>query len=50
MADGRHFEKPLNRHNSATVGRMAMKFGAMTYFDLLSLSVDKMSIFTNPRW
>jgi len=26
MADGRHFEKPLNRHNSATVQRTAMPF------------------------
>jgi len=27
MTDSRHFEKPLNRHNSA------MKFGMMTRFD-----------------
>jgi len=33
MADGRHIEKPLNRHNSATVQRMAMKFGIMTHFN-----------------
>jgi len=27
MVDGRHFEKSLNRHNLATVQRIAMKFG-----------------------
>jgi len=30
MADGRHFEKPLNRHISATVGPILMKFGTVT--------------------
>jgi len=30
MADGRHFEKPLNRHISATVGQILMKFGMVT--------------------
>jgi len=31
MADGRHFEKkPLNRHISATVGPILMKFGMVT--------------------
>jgi len=34
MADGRHCEKPLIRHNSATVGQTAMKFGKMMHFDL----------------
>ena len=30
MADGRHFEKsPLNRHVSATVWPILMKFGTM---------------------
>jgi len=32
MADGRHFENPLNRHNSATVRRITMTFGMMTRF------------------
>jgi len=41
MEDGRHFEKPLNRQNSATVRWIAMKFGVMTYFDLLKPSDDK---------
>jgi len=42
MADGRHFENvPLSRHNSATVRRIAMKFGAMTHFDPLQLSVSQ---------
>jgi len=28
MADGRHFEKKLlNRHNAATIQRIAVKFG-----------------------
>ena len=31
MADGRHFEKkPLNRHISATVGPIFIKFGTVT--------------------
>jgi len=30
MADGRHLKKPLNRHISATVGPILMKFGTMT--------------------
>ena len=30
MANGRHFEKPLNRHISATVGPIWMKFGTVT--------------------
>jgi len=33
MADGRHFEQPLNRHNSATVWRIVMKFDMMTHVD-----------------
>jgi len=41
MADGRHFEKSLNSHNSATVGRVAMKCGTMTHLDSLSLSMVK---------
>jgi len=32
MADGRHFEKnPLNRHISATVRPISMKFGTLTH-------------------
>ena len=31
MADGRHFEKPLNRHISATVWPILMNFGTMTH-------------------
>jgi len=44
MADGRHFEKSLNRHDSATVGRIAVKFGTVTHFVPLSLSVVEISI------
>jgi len=33
MTDSRHFEKPLNGHNSAMVRRIAMKFSTMTRFD-----------------
>jgi len=29
MADGRHFEKPLNRHISATVWLILIKFGTV---------------------
>jgi len=32
MAKGRHFEKLLCCHNSATVRQIAMKFGRMTHF------------------
>ena len=39
MADHHHFEKQLlNRHNSALVQPIAMKFGTMTHFDHLKLS------------
>jgi len=40
MADGHHFEKSLNCHNSAIVHlqRIAMIFGMITYFDPLKLS------------
>jgi len=32
MADGRHFEKkPINRHISATVRPILMKFGTVTH-------------------
>jgi len=30
MADSHHFEKTLNRHNSARVQHIAMKFGMIT--------------------
>jgi len=49
MADGRHFEKSLNRHNSATVGRIAMKFGTMRHFDRLSPSIVKISSFKTSK-
>jgi len=45
VANGCHFEKPLNCYNSAPVGQIAMKFGVMTHFDPLSLSIIKMWIF-----
>jgi len=35
MADGRHFEKSLNRHNSATVPSIFTKFGKMMHFGRL---------------
>jgi len=37
MADDRHFVWPLIRHNSATVARVAVKFGTMTHFDLKAI-------------
>jgi len=38
MANYRHFvKKPLNRYNSATVRRIAIKFGTVTHFDPLRL-------------
>jgi len=40
MADGRHFEKPLNHHNSATVQQISMKSG-MTHFDPLKPSDEQ---------
>jgi len=46
MADGRHYEKPLNRHNSATFGRLiGTKFDVMTLLTLLNLATDKHLIF-----
>jgi len=33
MTDGRHFEKPVNRHNSAMVGWIAVKFAKKTHLD-----------------
>jgi len=39
MADRHHSEKQLlNRHNSALVHRIAMKFGTVTHFDHLKLT------------
>ena len=38
MADSRHFEKPLNRHNAGAVRRIAMKFSMITHFDALKPS------------
>jgi len=45
LADGCHFEKSLNRHNSATVGRIGTKFGTMMHLDPLRLSIVKISNF-----
>jgi len=50
MADGRHFEKPLNHHNLATVRRIVMKFGTMTHFEYLKPSDEQNFEFKNPRW
>jgi len=51
MADGRLFEKkPLNRHNSAVVRRIAMKFGVKRHKTLLNLATDKIWFFWKPRW
>ena len=41
MADGRRFEKPLNRYNSPMVRRIAMRFGTIMHFAFLSLAMDK---------
>jgi len=41
MADRHHFEKPLNRHNSAMVQWNAMKFDKKTHLTLLNLATDK---------
>jgi len=45
MPDRHHFEeKSLNRHNSAMTWRIAMKFGMMTHYfilTLLNLATDK---------
>ena len=35
------FWKPLNRHNSATVWRIVMKFGLMTHFNPLKPTYDQ---------
>ena len=41
--------KPLNRHNSATFYRMAMKFGTITHFNLSNLHTIKKFIFLNKK-
>jgi len=46
---GCHFEKSLNRHNAATVQRIAMKFGIMTQLILLSRTQSKFRVFKTPR-
>jgi len=51
MADRHHFEKPLNRHSSAMVRKLAVKFSMLTHFDpfkpsdgqILSLLKSKMA-------
>jgi len=35
------FKKTLNRHNSATIQRIAVMFGAMSHFDPLKPSHDQ---------
>jgi len=45
MADGRHFENSLNRHNSATIPSIFTKFGKMTHFGRLFLVDRKNSEF-----
>jgi len=46
MADCRHFEKPLTRHNSAIVRQIAMKFGMMSHIHPLKPS-DGQKLFLN---
>jgi len=42
MADRHHFEKSLNRHNSAMVRRIAMTFdGTKAQLTILNLAMDK---------
>jgi len=43
MADGRQFEKSLNRHSSAMVGQITRKFGIMMHFDPLKSSCRQKS-------
>jgi len=53
MADGRHFEKPLNCHISATVWPILMKFGTVTQIGPLQGSGDrplKFRIFQKTGW
>jgi len=49
MADGRHLQKPLNRHNSATVRQIALKFGMMTHFEPLKPTDDQNFLFEFDR-
>jgi len=44
MSDSRYFKNPLNRHNIAAVRQIATRVGTITYFDLLTLSADKIWI------
>ena len=54
MADGCHFEKnPLNRHISATIRPILIKFGTVHGDASWPLAADqplKFWIFKNPRW
>jgi len=47
MANGRHFEKPLNRRISATVRAILTKFGAVTHIGFPNLSYDSLLVFEN---
>jgi len=49
MADDRHFEKSLNRHNSATVQQIAMKFGTRHISTLSSLHTIIILIFLKSK-
>jgi len=40
-ADGRRFQKPLNWQNSATIQRIATKFGTVTHFYPLKPTHDQ---------
>jgi len=40
MVDAAIFEKPLNRHNSATFHQIPMKFGTVTHFNSLKPTHD----------
>ena len=50
LTDLRHFEKSLNRHISATIWLILMKFGKMTHIGPLQWTELQFWIFENPRW
>jgi len=47
MADRHHFEKPLNRRNSAMVQRIVMKFGMMLFDPLKRSNGQKFNSLMN---
>jgi len=50
MAEGRHFEKPLYRHNTARVRQIVMKFSTTMHFNLLKpIDGQSLEFFKNPR-